>query len=74
MRHAHTLPLTEAVKRRLLTLVLVTVLAWYTLVMPAPAGAFVRRPAFGDPPDAEERGAGGDAPVEDLDWPEYIDG
>jgi hypothetical protein len=76
--------LTEAVRRRLLTFVLLAVLVWYTVVVPAPAGAFVRR-ATGGPSDAEERDAGhaaptrapnlsADTPVEDLDWPEFIDG
>ncbi|HWS54963.1 MAG TPA: hypothetical protein VN228_12580 [Pyrinomonadaceae bacterium] len=73
-------PLKEAVARRLLTLVLLTVLVWHTVVLPAPAGAFVRR--AGGPRDAEEREEGGpreaaaerDAPVEDLDWPEFING
>lgn len=75
-------PLKEAVASRLLTLVLFTVLVWYTAVVPAPAGSFVRRAA--GPRDAEERGegAGGASPagagegarVEDLDWPEFIDG
>jgi hypothetical protein len=75
----------EAVRRRLLTLVLVAVLMWYTLVVPAPA-AFVRH--AGGPSDAEERGegeSGGRPPaeiapvpaaasVDELDWPEYIGG
>lgn len=72
-------PLKEAVARRLLTLVLLTVLVWYTVVVPAPAGSFVRR--TGGPRDAEgrEEGAGGPRPpeetrAEDLDWPEYIGG
>ena len=80
MRDVHTSPLAEVVRRRLLTFVLLTVLVWYTLVVPAPA-SFIRRPA-GGPPDAEERNAEGPAPardttpapVEDLDWPEYIGG
>jgi hypothetical protein len=73
-------PLKEAAARRLLTLVLFTVLVWYTVVVPAPAGSFVRRGGAG-PRDAEERGEGDggppppeEAPVEDLDWPEYIGG
>jgi hypothetical protein len=81
-------PLREAVARRLLTLVLLTVLVWYTAVVPAPAAAFVRR-GGGGPRDAEERGegagrhpGGGESgpvepeppPVDDLDWPEFING
>jgi hypothetical protein len=74
-------PMREAVARRLLTLVLLTVLVWYTVVVPAPAASFVRR--SGGPRDAEGRegGAGGARPsggggarVEDLDWPEFING
>jgi hypothetical protein len=60
--------------------VLLTVLVWYTVVVPAPSASFVRRPG-GGPLDAEERGdgpgpfaAGGETPPEDLDWPEYIGG
>lgn len=75
--------LTDAVRRRLLTFVLLAVLVWYTVVVPAPA-AFVRS-ATGGPPDAEERDADNaaparapsavaDAPAEDLDWPEFING
>ncbi|HEV3470912.1 MAG TPA: hypothetical protein VG148_16430 [Pyrinomonadaceae bacterium] len=80
--------LKEAAARRLLTLVLLTVLVWYTAVVPAPAAAFVRR-AGGGPRDAEEREDGTsrrpesgesnltgpeDLPVADLDWPEFING
>lgn len=67
--------LREAARQRLLTLVLLTVLVWYTLVVPAPA-AFVRHSA-GLPRDAEERGeesATEPPPADDLDWPEYIAG
>lgn len=81
VRDLQTSPLTEALRRRLLTLVLLTVLVWYTVVVPAPAAPFVRR--AGGPLDAEERD--GDAPlpasrpaaadrIEDLDWPEFIEG
>lgn len=85
MRELQTTFLPEAVRRRLLTFVLLTVLVWYTVVVPAPAGAtFVRR-AGGGPSDAEERdaepappshtpAASADPPIEDLDWPEFIDG
>ena len=70
-------PLTDAVRRRLLTFVLLAVLVWYTVVVPAPAAPFVRR-AGGGPRDAEERDADtarpAAPPVEDLDWPEYING
>ena len=73
-------PLREAVARRLLTLVLLTVLVWYTVVVPVPGAAFVRSAGGGR--DAEEREGGGpraavggeNARAEDLDWPEFIDG
>ena len=68
-KHLPTLPLAEAARRRLLAFVLLAVLVWYTVVVPAPAAAFIRRAG---PRDAEERDA--DTPVEDLDWPEYING
>ena len=72
-----TLPLTEAVRRRLLAFVLLAVLVWYTVVVPAPPAPFVRR-SGGGPRDAEERDADHERaprpPAEDLDWPEYIDG
>ena len=82
MRDVQTLPLPEAVRRRLLTFVLLAVLVWYTVVVPAPAGALYVRRAGGGPSDAEERDAGqaaaprpeADTPVDDLDWPEFIDG
>lgn len=79
MRDLQTPRLAEAVRRRLLTFVLLAVLVWYTVVVPAPAGAFFVRGAGGGPLDAEERDAEGvapspaaDTPIEDLDWPEYI--
>jgi hypothetical protein len=80
-----TSPMTEAVRRRLLTFVLLAVLVWYTVVVPAPAGAVFVRRAGGGPADAEERDADDDAPaltttasadtpIEDLDWPDFING
>ena len=79
VRDLQTSPLAEALRRRLLTLVLLTVLAWYTVVVP-PA-PFVRH--AGPPRDAEERDEDGNLParlpaannlIEDLDWPEFIEG
>jgi len=82
-------PMKEAATRHLLALVLLTVLLWQTVVVPAPAAFVVRRGGGGGPRDAEEReGAGGErlpkdggesdaarpASVDDLDWPEYING
>ena len=80
-----TILLTEAVRRRLLTFVLLAVLVWYTVVVPAPAGAFVARRSGGGPSDAEERdapdpaparppAAAADTPIQDLDWPDFING
>jgi hypothetical protein len=71
--HIRNLALTDAVRRRLLTFVLLFVLVWYTVVVPAPAGAFYVRRAGGEERDADPTPAAA-APVEDLDWPEYING
>jgi hypothetical protein len=82
VREVQTFPLPESVRRRLLTFVLLAVLVWHTVVVPAPAGAFVRRSGAG-PLDAEARDADNaaastpppaDAPIQDLDWPEFING
>jgi hypothetical protein len=77
----------EELRRQLLALVLAAVLVWYTLVVPAHAGA---RISAGLSPedegqDGEVRGVGDVAPSRaadaqpadstpdaDLDWPEYI--
>lgn len=76
MRDLQTLPLTEAFRRRLLTLVLLTVLVWYTVVVPAPAGSFVRRAAGPRDEDGQlpARTPAADTSPEDLDWPEFIEG
>lgn len=76
MRDLQTLPVTEALRRRLLTLVLLTVLVWYTVVVPAPAGAFVRRAAGPRDEDGQlpTRTPPADTPLEELDWPEFIGG
>ena len=73
----------EELRRQMLALVLAFVLVWYTLVVPAHAGARGPRGLApeDDAQDGEVRGAedakapaktdarpGGD----DLDWPEYI--
>ena len=85
MRDLQTSLLREAVRRRLLAFVLLAVLVWYTVVVPAPAGALYVRRAGGGPLDAEERDAeqpaprhaptaSADTPIEDLDWPDFING
>jgi hypothetical protein len=74
----------EELRRQMLALVLAFVLTWYTLVVPAGAGA--RSPRRFEPEDdghdGEVRGVKAAAPAaktgsraddgEDLDWPEYI--
>ena len=67
-------------RRQLLALVLTLVLVWYTLVVPAGAGAGSPRRFEPDDEghDGEVRGVtppavnNGRRPAEDLDWPEYI--
>ena len=72
-------PAREELRRRLLALVLAAVLAWYTFVVPAGAGAAGPRRFEPDDEghDGEVRRAGRakkeePRPAEDLDWPEYI--
>ncbi|HEY0171140.1 MAG TPA: hypothetical protein VGB98_08955 [Pyrinomonadaceae bacterium] len=72
----------EELRRQMLALVLTFVLVWYTLVVPASAGA--RSPRRFEPDDAhdgEVRGVKAATPAapknhspadDDLDWPEYI--
>ena len=65
----------EELRRQLLALVLSCVLVWYTLVVPAHAGARSPRTLTPDDEghDGEVRGVKNDSQaVEDLDWPEYI--
>ena len=73
----------EELRRQLLALVLAFVLVWYTLVVPAHAGARGPRSFAPDDEgnDGEVRGVGPapatgkrepPPPSEDLDWPEYI--
>ena len=72
----------EELRRQLLALVLAFVLVWYTLVVPADAGAgsFRRLAPDDEGHDGEVRGGGsgalageGEPPTgDDLDWPEYI--
>ena len=78
----------EEFRARLMALVLTAVLVWYTLVVPpyAPALGRAGLPPDDEGSDGEVRHARGacagagansdreaaDAPVEELDWPEYI--
>jgi hypothetical protein len=76
----------EEFRARLMALVLTAVLVWYTLVVPPYAPAPRRagstpedegadgevRSAFGARSTAKAATKESDAPIEELDWPEYI--
>ena len=76
----------EELRARIMALVLTAVLVWYTLVVPpyAPAPRRAGLAPDDEGADGEVRGAfrtrslkkdsaeDSDAPVEELDWPEYI--
>ena len=81
-KHDAALPTRGELRRQLLALVLAAVLVWYTLVVPAHAGAPGRRRPTPDDEgldgevrkvdDSVPRGAAEPRPDDELDWPEFI--